>query len=82
MKGFSKHWKKPCEVRHGTRTRKILKSILETIDVYNKLAYKPVIMYDKNKNIMKPRLLKDMHEEEMEFITLKELRIWDDFLGK
>lgn len=48
-------------------------------DTYNKLAYKPVIMYDENGNMMKPRLLKDMHEEEIEFITSEELRIWDDF---
>lgn len=48
-------------------------------DIYNKLAYKPVIMYDENGNMMKPRLLKDMHEEEIEFITSEELRIWDDF---
>ena len=48
-------------------------------DIYNKLAYKPVIMYDENGNMMKPRLLKDMHEEEVEFITSEELRIWDDF---
>ena len=48
-------------------------------DIYNKLAYKPVIMYDENGNMMKPRLLKDMHEEEVEFITSEEVRIWDDF---
>lgn len=48
-------------------------------DIYNKLAYKPVIMYDENGNMMKPRVLKDIHEEEIEFITSEELRIWDDF---
>ncbi len=48
-------------------------------DTYNKLAYKPVIMYDENGNMMKPRLLKDMHEEEIEFKSSDELRIWDDF---
>lgn len=29
--------------------------------------------------MMKPRLLKDMHEEEIEFKSSDELRIWDDF---
>lgn len=48
-------------------------------DIYNKLAYKPVIMYDENGNMMKPGLLKDMHEEEIEFKSSDELRIWDDF---
>ncbi|MDD4436563.1 MAG: hypothetical protein PHS04_00805 [Tissierellia bacterium] len=48
-------------------------------DIYNKLAHKPVIMYDENGNMMKPRLLKDMHEEEIEFKSSDELRIWDDF---
>ena len=48
-------------------------------DIYNKLAYKPIIIYDENGNMMKPRLLKDMHEEEIEFKSTSELRIWDDF---
>lgn len=48
-------------------------------DIYNKLAYKPVIMYDGSGNFTKPRLLKDMHEEEIEFKSSEELRIWDDF---
>lgn len=48
-------------------------------DIYNKLAYKPVIMCDENGNMMKPRLLKDMHEEEIEFKSSDELRIWDNF---
>ncbi len=48
-------------------------------DIYNKLAYRPVIMLDKNGNMMKPRMLKDMHEEEIEFESSEELKIWDDF---
>ncbi|MDD4592741.1 MAG: hypothetical protein PHG06_20295 [Parabacteroides sp.] len=46
-------------------------------DIYNKLAYKPVIMFDEDGNMMKPRLLKDMHEEEIEFKPSEELKIWD-----
>lgn len=51
-------------------------------DIYNKLAYKPVIMYDENGNMTKSRLLKDMHEEEIEFKSSSEIRIWDDFYNK
>jgi len=48
-------------------------------DIYNKLANKPVIMCDENGNMMKPRLLKDMHEEEINFNPTSKIGIWDDF---
>lgn len=34
-------------------------------DIYNKLIDRPIITLDDNGNMMKPRLLKDMHEEEI-----------------
>lgn len=46
-------------------------------DIYNKLAYKPIIMFDEEGKMMKPRLLKDIHEEKIEFKPLKEIKIWD-----
>lgn len=51
-------------------------------DIYNKLAFKPIITYDENGVMMKPRLLKDMHEEEIKFKSSEELKIWDDFYDK
>ena len=51
-------------------------------DIYNKLASRPIIMSDENGNMMKPRLLKDMHEEEIKFNPKSALKIWDDFYKK
>ena len=48
-------------------------------DIYNKLSDRPIITLDDNGNMMKPRLLKDMHEEEIEFKSSEELKIWDEF---
>ena len=36
-------------------------------DIYNKLANRIVIKYDENGDMMKPRLLRDIHEEEISF---------------
>lgn len=49
-------------------------------DIYNKLANRAIIMCDEDGNLMKPRLLKDVHEEEMGLdIPTSEVKIWDDF---
>lgn len=48
-------------------------------DIYNKLAYRLVIMYDEFGNMMRPKLLKDIHEEEIKFKPALGFRIWDDF---
>lgn len=48
-------------------------------DIYNKLADRPIITLDDNGNMMNPRLLKDMHEEDIEFKSSEELKIWDEF---
>jgi len=51
-------------------------------DIYNKLTDRPIITLDDNGNMMNPRLLKDMHEEEIEFESSEELKIWDAFRKK
>lgn len=48
-------------------------------DIYNKLAYRSIIMYDEYGNMMKPRQLKDMHEEEIKFKSALGFEIWEDF---
>lgn len=49
-------------------------------DIYNKLANRLVISSDENGNLMKPRLLKDLHEEEMGLeLSNSKVEIWDDF---
>ncbi len=51
-------------------------------DIYNKLTNKPIIICDENGNMLEPKLLKDVHEEAVDFAPTSKIRIWDNFYGK